>query len=361
MPSSEALLIVRRRLRAQRLAGDRLATPAGVVAWSGAVQAQEVDEALWSVGLRARDCRAADVVAAWDRGEIVRTHVLRPTWHFVAAADLRWLLRLTGPRVLAKLAGRHRELGLDAATLHRARAALTGALADRRPRTRPQLGEVLEAAGIDTAGQRIAHIVMEAELRGTLCSGPRAGRRHTYVLLDERVPAAPERSRDDDVAELAARYFTSHGPATPRDFAWWSGLTVADATAGVAAAGDRLESIRAAGARWIAGPPAADPPRAPHPPQALLLGTYDELLVAYRDLRFVSADGHPGDALRRRPVVLDGRTVGGWTRTLRRRAIELEVVLDAALATDDLAALHAATDRFGTFFELPARLATRAP
>ncbi len=354
MSGLDAAAIVRRRMRAQRLTGEPHATPADAVAWSGAVQAQEFDEALWSVGMRARDCRAADVVAACDRGEILRTHVLRPTWHFVAAADLRWLLRLTGPRVLAKLAGRHRELALDARTLDRARDTLGGALADGRPRTRPQLAAVLQAAAIDTSGQRIAHIVMEAELRGVICSGTREGRQHTYVALGDGVPAAPDRSREDDAGELALRYFTSHGPATLRDFAWWSGLTVADGKAGVAAAGDRLESVDAAGAAWIAAPSGEGAP--PAAPDALLLGTYDELLVAVRDLRYVDAGGRSRADLPRRPVVLGGRTVGRWTRTVRRREIVVEVALETAPGARGPASLRAAADRFGAFFELPATL-----
>lgn len=212
---SDALAIVRRRMRAQRLTGRSFAGAAEAVAWSGAVQAQEYAEALWSVGMRLRDGTMADVEAACDRGEILRTHVMRPTWHFVAAADLRWLLRLTGRRVQAKDAGRLRQLDLDADTLLRAEETLAHTLADGEPRTRHELAGALAAAGIDPGGQRIAHIVMHAELEGVVCSGPRRGGQHSYLGLDglQHVPRAPERSREDDVAQLALRYFTSHGPA----------------------------------------------------------------------------------------------------------------------------------------------------
>jgi hypothetical protein len=358
---TDALAIVRRRLYAQRLTGVPLAGAAEAVAWSGAVQAQEHDEALWSVGMRVRDSTAAGVQAACDRGEILRTHVMRPTWHFVAAADLRWLLCLTGPRVQAKEAGRLRELGLDAATLARAGETLARALADGEPRTRPELAAVLAAAGIDTAGQRIAHIVMHAELEGVLCSGPRRGRQHAYVALDgaRAVPAAPARSREQDVAELVLRYFTSHGPATLRDFAWWSGLTVADAKAGVEAAGERLAvEVAGDGTRWVAPASAQAPPPSSH---ALLLGTFDELLVAFRDLRNVLADGRASTELLTRPIVFEGRTIGSWRRRLARREVAVEAVLDTAPTPGRREALHAAADRFGAFVGLPATLALRAP
>jgi hypothetical protein len=350
--------IVRRRLAAQRLVGAPCAMPAEAVAWSGAMQAQEYAEALWSLGLRLRDHTAADVEAACDRGEILRTHVLRPTWHFVAAADLRWLLRLTGPRVQAKGAGRYRQLGLDADTLRRGDEAIDRALSDGEPRIRRELAGVLEAAGIDPAGQRIAHLVMHAELEGVIASGPRRGRQHTYARLDDRVPPAPERSREADVAELALRFFTSHGPATLRDFAWWSGLTTADGKAALATLGDRLVAEPGDdGAPWIAAAARRDPP--PGSSGALLLGTYDELVVGHRDLRNVHADGRATNDLLWRPVVIDGRTVGGWTRRLARREVTIEVVLDGPLDPGQHAALRTAADRFGAFVDLPARIVPR--
>ncbi|MDQ3722957.1 MAG: winged helix DNA-binding domain-containing protein, partial [Actinomycetota bacterium] len=354
--------IVRRRVAAQRLVGPPSATPTEAVAWSGAVQAQEYAEALWSLGMRVRDVTASDIGAACDRGEILRTHALRPTWHFVAAADLRWLLRLTGPRVLAKNAGRFRELGLDDATLRRCDDVLARTLADGDPRTRRELAAALEAAGVDIAGQRIAHIVFHAELEGLIASGPRRAKQHTYLLLDGRVPAAPPRARVDDVAELVRRYFRSHGPATLRDFAWWSGLTIADGRAGVAVCGEELVGETGEdGMLWIS---AADTPGGGLPPSAsgaFLFGTFDELLVAHRDLRNAHADGRATNELLRRPIVIDGRTVGGWTRHLARREVTVEAVLDDKLDEQSHVALRAAADRFGAFLGLPARVALGSP
>ena len=349
--------IVRRRLHAQRLTGEPFPTPADAASWSVAVQAQEYAEALWSLGMRARDVTAADVEAACDRGEILRTHVMRPTWHFVAAADLRWLLRLTGPRVQTKNAGRYRDLGLDVAALRRCEEVIAGVLADGEPRTRRELGAALEAARFETAGQRLPHALMSAELDGLIASGPRRGKRHTYVLLEDRIPAAPQRSREEDVAELVRRYFTSHGPATLRDFAWWSGLTIADGRAALALCGECLVGEEdEAGTLWIsaAGREAEDPP-APSP-SAFLLGTFDELTVAHRDLRNVHPDGRATNDLLARPIVVDGVTVGGWTRRLARREVTIEVALDVALDEPQQAAVRAAAGRFGAFLGMPAIL-----
>jgi len=354
-------VVVRRRTAAQRLAGEPCATPAEAVAWSGGVQAQEYAEALWSVGMRVRDATAVDVEAACDRGEILRTHVMRPTWHFVAAADLRWLLRLTAARIQSGNAGRYRQLGLDADTLARCNHAFAAALAAGEPLTRRELGAALQAAGIDPAGQRLPHALLHAELEGVVVSGPRRGKHHTYVAFEDRVPAAPERPREADVAELARRFFTSHGPATLRDFAWWSGLTMTDGRAGVAACGEALVEEEAPdGTAWISSATATpgddDDDAAGTAAEAFLLGTYDELVVGHRDLRNAYADGRATNDLLIRRIVIDGVTVGGWTRRLARREVTIEAVLDSPLGEAGDAALAAAADRLGVFLGLPARL-----
>ena len=326
------------------------------------MQAQEYADALWSLGMRVSDATAAGVEAACDRGEVLRTHVLRPTWHFVAAADLRWLLRLTAARIQAGNAGRYRQLGLDAATLRRSEEVLASTLADDEPRTRRELGAALEAAGVDVAGQRLPHALLNAELEGVVVSGPRRGKHHTYLPLDGRAPAAPQRSRETDVAELVRRYFTSHGPATLRDFAWWSGLTMADGRAGLALVGEELVGEEGPGdTLWISAAPvpgsrARGQGAAQSSSRAFLLGTFDELLVAHRDLRNVHADGRATNDLILHPLVTDGLTVGTWRRRLARGEVTIEVALDVAPDDRLQAALHTAADRFGAFLDLPARL-----
>ena len=192
-----------------------------------------------------------------------------------------------------------------------------------------------------------------------LCSGPRRGAHHTYVAFDSVVPPAPDRSREDDVAELVLRYFESHGPATLRDFAWWSGLTTRDAKAGVAVAGERLATQSDEhGTAWIA----AASPSAGAPPARCgvhLLGTYDETVVAYRDLRTVGADGRPATVLHQRPIVIDGRFAGTWKRRLGRHEVVVEVALLEPPSAAQRDALRDAGERFGAFAGLPARLELR--
>jgi len=229
-----SLDITRTRLRNQRLSGGRFQTPQDVVRWLGAVQAQDYGGAKWALGLRMQRARDADIEAAFSDGRILRTHVMRPTWHFVAPEDIRWMLALTAPRVSAAMAPYNRRLELDATVFRRSQRAMVRALRGGRQLTRQELKVVLVQAGVHADGvQRLAHIVMQAELDAVICSGPRRGKQFTYALLDERVPMVRVRSRDDSLTELARRYFTSHGPAQLHDFAWWSGLSIADARAGL--------------------------------------------------------------------------------------------------------------------------------
>ena len=349
----DPLATVRRRLREQRLTGPPAATPADVVRWLGAVQAQELAEAKWSLAER---CDGTDdaVEASCARGEILRTHVLRPTWHFVAREDVRRLLRLTRPRVHALNRFMYGKLGLDADVLARGQAELARALADGEALTRRELAGRLAAAGLPAAGLALGYVLMHAELEEVICSGPRRGRQHTYVLLDDRVPAGgPELPRERALAELAQRYFASHGPATVRDFAGWASLTRADARTGIA--GAALECAEDTGATaWYA---AREPlPRRAAPPRAFLVPMYDETVVAYRDLKVVLAREPPRAGLLERPIVLDGRTVGSWRRTLTARAATVEATLFGPLEPDGEAALEAAVARFGRFLGVSADL-----
>ena len=220
----DRLATVRRRVREQRLTGEPFDSPAAVVGFLGAMQAQEFAEAKWSISERAGGLTETEVDDAFDRGEILRTHVLRPTWHFVTPADIRWLLALSAPRVHAGNRSRYRDLGLGEDVLARSHEVIAQELADGDPRTRRELGATLAAAGVDTEGQRLAHTMMHAELEQLVVSGPRRGKQHTYLLFEQRVPPATGPAGDEALVELALRFFRSHGPATVRDFCWWSGL-----------------------------------------------------------------------------------------------------------------------------------------
>jgi hypothetical protein len=353
-------------LRQQRLHNLGLrtapyATPEEVVAALGAVQAQDYGGAAWALGLRLREATAAAIDAALAAGTILRTHVLRPTWHFVAPADIRWMLALTGPRVQAAMASQTRRLGIDAATIAAAKSAFAAALQGGHYLTRAELNAVLARAGISaTDPLRHGHLIMHAELEGLICSGPRQGKQMTYALLDERVPPTRPLPRDEALAALTRRYFTSHGPATIPDFVWWSGLTGADARTGLALVGDALAQAQIAGRTYWFPPPA---PPAPAPaPVAYLLPNYDEYIVAYADRSALhdpaAHDLDPrGNILFSHTIVLDGRVVGAWKRTLRRDAVVLDTTLLAPLSPAATAAVAAAAARYGAFLGLPVQRA----
>ena len=356
--------IAAHRLRNQRLVGTPFDAPADAVRWLGAVQAQDYSGAKWALALRTRDAADAALDRAFDAGAFVRTHVMRPTWHFVAPEDLRWLLALTGPRVHAVNGHMYRKLELDAALLRRAHARFTKALRGGRSLTRQELASVLDAGGIEARGQRLAYVVMHAELDALLCSGPMRGRQHTYMLLEERVPPAPALARDEALVRLAQRYFTSHGPATVHDFAWWSGLTVADAKEGVALAGSALEHLTLDGKTyWMA---AATGSVDGHGPTVHLLPNYDEHVVAYRDHGPTLDPGTAG-ALRARTdgpldvhlVARDGLVVGGWRRTLGKSSVVVSIDLLLALRRREMTALRGAAEDYGRFLGLPVTLEGR--
>jgi hypothetical protein len=354
MGELEPLAVVQSRLHTQRLASGHFDKPAEAVHWLGAMQAQEFAEAKWSIAERVDGCTDADVEEAFARGEILRTHLLRPTWHFVAATDIRWMLRLTAPRVHAANRHTYRKVDLPEQTLEQAHRVIAAALGDGEPRTRPELGDVLAKAGIVADGVRLAYILMHAELEELVCSGPRRGRRHTYALLDQRAPEARTLTRDEALYELTLRFFRSRGPATVTDFTAWSGLTVADAKAGLHMAGEDLETtLDEQGRAWIGGVRGGEGASAPG---AYLIPMYDEMGIGYKDLRMVLAEPPPREGMLSRSIVINGRTVGSWKRTMAKRAVTVEATLFTELSAGDRAALEAAVERFGRFMELPASL-----
>jgi Winged helix DNA-binding domain len=369
----EAARITQRRLRDQHLAGAPLDRPETVVALLGAVQAQDYLGAKWAVAQRAQGCTDADFEEAFARGAILRTHVLRPTWHFVLPADIRWMLALTGPRVQAISAGYYRKAGLDLRLLARGDAALAGALQGGKELTRDQLSEALRAAGLPTEGLCPTLLVMHAELEAVICSGARRGKQLTYAALDERAPATRALTRDDALGRLARRYFTGHGPAQPRDFAWWSGLKLADAVAAISLLGKELEVVRVADQTfWAAAGSAGHAPhRRARGPIVRLLPNFDEYLVAFRDHALIvdaHLDAHWARALTARAgllanhvVIVDGRIVGSWRRTLKKDQVVVETNLLAPVDGGQHAALAAEVARYGRFLGLPARLEDQGP
>jgi hypothetical protein len=350
----DPLTTVRRRLAVQRLSVDPLGSPAAVVRWLGALQAQEYAEVQWSIARRMGEGAAtADLVeAAFASGAIIRTHLLRPTWHAVAADDLRWMLALTAPRVHAANKYWYKKLGLDDEVLGRSLSAIDAALADGAPRTRSELATALAAAGIVADGHRLGYLMMHAELEALICSGPRRGKQQTYMSIDARVPSAAPLDREQALAELTSRYFRSRGPATVKDFTTWSGLTVADATTGLELVGDELIAETDGDGTTFWSAPDAPPPASAT--GAHLIPMYDELTLAYRTHRIVLPTPPPPAGLLERPILLDGVTIGSWKRTLTARTVTVTATLFAA--ADAPEALDAEIARFGHFLGRTASL-----
>src|SRR5512134_1671924 len=351
--------LIRHRFHTQHLAGPPLETAEAVVRLLVAVQSQDYPGAKWSLGQRVRGATDAALDREFSEGRILRTHVLRPTWHFVTPDDIRWLLRLSAPRVLAQCAYQYPALELDQALFRRTHTLFERALRDGRHRTRTELGAILGRAGIAATGQRLAYIVAEAELTGLVCSGPLRGKQHTYALLAERAPRARVLERDEALAELTLRFFTGHGPATGRHFAWWAGLTVADATAGLHLVGDRLTRLEQDGHTWWLGP-GREPTRRGGP-AAYLIPEFDEALLGYKEAPPPDLPRARGKARWKerwpRPVVIRGKRAGVWRRTIARGEALVEADLFTALESDGPRALAAAVERLGRFLEMPVRLA----
>lgn len=340
------------RLRNQRLTAPGLRDPAAIVAWFGAVQAQELEAATWGVATRMRgEPSHAAIARALDAGHILRTHVMRPTWHFVAAADIRWMLELTAPRVHQVLRWGHGQFGLDLATRRRATRIVERALA-RAPvsLTRGELAEHLARSGLPLTGVRLALVTIHAELEGVICSGPRRGKQSTYALLDARAPHARTRPRDEALGELTKRYFRSHGPATVRDFVWWSGLTTADARRGLEIVGARAETIDGHTYWSLSTARAADPPAAVH-----LLPIYDEYLVAYRDLHAVPR-GAARFGILPQAMISRGQVVGVWKPAIEADRIVVHVRPTRRLTRDERSALEREAQRYGRFRDRPSTL-----
>jgi Winged helix DNA-binding domain len=360
--------VLRRRIFTQRLAGRQLSEPEDVVRLLAAVQSQEYAHGFWSVGMRTRGSAYVDVKSAFDRGRILRTHMLRTTWHFVTPEDIRWILAVTSPRVLVAFGSHFRRLGLDDHTQHVIGDLVVEVLEGDTYLTRREIGAELERHGVSTAGERLAYIVMSAELRGLICSGPMRGAQHTYAVLDERVPPGLTYEDDEALTEFAVRFFAGHGPASLSDFTRWSSLIVADARGAIAAAGDRLDSLEVDGQTlWF--DPAAPKPRAAllggraaplggrrMAPTAYLLPLYDEALLTYPHLGFPAVPGHPHPPdmdLFIGSVIVGERNVGTWRRTVNGRRLSIETDLALGLDEEHRAAVKTAVDRLSLFLGHP--------
>jgi hypothetical protein len=360
--AASAAQIVSRRLRHQQLIETtQRRKPAQVVSWLCAMQAQDYPAAKWAIGLRIPGCQDAEVEQAFNEGLILRTHILRPTWHFVSPEDIRWMLALSGPRVHACNAYYYRQLGLDDKIFKKSCAMIHRVLEGGKHMTRVELATYLKRAHIPADGLKLGYLMMHAELEGIICSGPRVGKQFTYALLEDRAPATKTTlGRDEALALLARRYFASHGPATARDFSWWSGFALTESQRAIEAARPALESSKVGGLTfWSADGPSAKASRLP----VMLLPNYDEYLIAYKDRSLVvDAERAANIAARTNGafanhLIVDGRLAGGWSRTITANNVAIDVAPYKKLTPLQTRALGAAAESYGEFLGLRVTLA----
>jgi hypothetical protein len=350
--------IARWRLRTQHLVLPYAVSAREVVGSLLAVQAENPSQAAWAVASRTRNPDQADLAALLDSGAVLRTHVLRPTWHFVRAEDIGWLLDLTGPRVRRITGQQLRDAhGLDDRSTGQALAALTQVLASRGHLTRAQLADELRERGIRGSGQMLMILLAHAELGGLICSGPAAGGEHTYALMGERVPAPRRPGRSEALAELAVRYFTGHGPATERDLAYWATLTLTDVRAGLLQVRDQLDSFQHDGRTFWHAP--GDPPGGPQQPAGHLLQILDEMYRGYQDSRWLIDAA--GDVPRTRETatgmaLVDAQLLAAMRRTITRDHVRFDLRPYRALTPPQTQALDHAATRYGKYLQLEGRL-----
>ena len=344
----------------QHLAKPTLATAAEVVSTLGAVQAQDYASAKWGIAQRTVGATDADVEKEISEAKILRTHILRPTWHFVAAVDVRWMLELTAPRVRAAVGSYDRKLGIDADVRRKTRTILSQALRGSNHLTRLELARELANGGVRADGtQLLAHLMMHAELDGLVCSGVRRGKQFTYALVDECVPATRYLMRDVALQKLATTYFQTRGPASEDDFAWWSGLTKADARAAVQTV-EGLDSETIKGKKYWYSTPGTFPKQ----PLVRLLASYDEYLVSYRDRSAMQRRADPAkvgenfDFLGSYVIILNGQIVGRWARSIGSDGITVTLQPFVRLSRVELDAVEEQANRYAQFLGIPLKLET---
>lgn len=351
--------IARRRLHAQLIAGTSARTPAEAVARLGAVQSQDYGAGKWAVGLRVAGATEETVDRAIADRTIVRTWPMRGTIHFVAAPDVRWMLELLTPHIVARAARRRRELELDDAVFLRTEKILVKALQGGRRLSREAVYAVLGRNGVPADASRGYHILWRLAQEGLLCfAAPDGGKKPTFALLEEWVPAAKRRDRHDALAELAYRYVAGHGPASVADFCWWSGLKAAEAREGIALAAPRLEKVVVDGVDYwmVPGGEAA-------PQGVFLLPAFDEYLLGYRereavlDPRFAERICPGGNGIFLPMLVIDGKVEGIWKRAVKKKSVTVTPEPFTTLSAAAGRALPAAAGRYGHYLGLSATLA----
>lgn len=344
-----------RRLHRQLLFSyNHVDSPSEVVECFGAVQAQNYSDAKWSLVLRMRAGTETTIERAFNEGKILRTHVMRPTWHFVHPNDIRWLVELTSSRVNLANAFMYRRAGLDADHFSHSNKIIAKALDGKQYLTRGELAQALEERGVETKGFRLVYLIMRAELEALICSGPRRGKQFTYALFDDRVSHSESLDRSQALSRLLQRYFAGHGPASLHDFVWWSGLTMSDAKSALEDSRSELSyEVRDGETYWFPDLHPRHGVKASN--EVLLLPTYDEFLVGYSSSGRLRMEGY--ENWKRMPfsspLVFHNKIVGSWKREFGNGVVNVELAPFLTLNNNELEILIAAVNRYGEFLEKP--------
>ncbi len=353
--------IIQQRLLNQHISSTSCKTPEEIVSTLGAMQAQEYQQAKWAIGLRLQHLRDVDVENAFTKGEIIRTHILRPTWHFVSPKDIRWMLTISARRVKAANAFMYRKMDLEEKVFRKANSILSKSLEGGKYLTRAQLAAELERKKIIADGIRLSCIMMQAELDGVICSGPKDGKQFTYALLDERVPASKPLTKEEALAELTKRYFNSRGPATLHDFATWSGLTLAQVKKGVDILANHLHQVKVNGdSFYFMQNPMDKFLKEPLGHNMHLLPIYDEYIMGYKDRSFYF---NPKNKANQKPtytfdntIISGGQIAGFWKRKINNSSIDMEYVLLKTFSKTDKKKFISSVDKYSKFLAMRVNL-----
>lgn len=315
------------RLINQQIVETKFKTPKDIVGWMGAMQAQDIQMAKWAIGVRLPNSTEKVIESAIDNAEIIRTHVLRPTWHFVSSEDIYWMLDLTSSRIKASMKSRDKELGLIENIYNKSNSLLEKLLRDGNNLLRQEIVSEFQNAGIAVDNNRASHLLMRAELEGIICSGKAKAKKQTYGLLTERVTKTKTLNHDEALAELATRYFTSHGPATLQDFVWWSGLSVGEAR-------QSLEMIKSKfipetidnQTYWVTNTFLGSKLKKNF---ICFLPAFDEFIISYKNrtasLIFENHNKAVSNNGIFRPIIVkNGTVIGIWKRTIKKDNVILE-------------------------------------
>ena len=347
------------RLINQQLAGSNFHTAKELVGWMGAMQAQDYNQGKWAIGVRLPHLTEAQIESAFNQGEIFRIHLMRPTWHFVSADDIYWMLQLTAPQIKSVLNSRHRDLELTERLVGKSHEVLVNVLSGNKSMTRDELLNELQKENIPTDLQRASHFMLRAEIDGIICSGVIKGKKQTYALLSERAPVKNTLSKEESLAKLARSYFSSHGPATLPDFVWWSGLPVADARRGLEMNKPGLDSVlMGKETYWFTHPGNAHKPL---PDSVYLLPAFDEFLISYKDRSAViTAEDHKkaisNNGIFRPVVLVNGQISGLWKRTFKKETAIIETEYFRPHNKSEERLMIKAAELFGHFSEKKAEI-----